>query len=84
MAAIAHDLGVLDRHCDNENRDPAEIERTIVGGGDPLVDVDAFLASMAEYSRLGIGTVWLSPPGPDPAGWVTQVTEKVVTRLADL
>lgn len=84
LAAIAHELEVLDRHRDNENRDPAEIERTIVDGGDPVVDVDVFLPSMAEYSRLGIGTVWLSPPGPDPAGCATQVTEKIVTRLADL
>jgi F420-dependent oxidoreductase-like protein len=82
--AIAHKLEVLDRHCDAETRDPAEIERTITGGGDPLADVDAFLATMAEYAKLGIGTVWLSPPGPDPVGWVTQVTDKVVTRLADL
>jgi len=83
-AAIAHKLEVLDRHCDSENRDPAEIERTIIGGGDPLEDLDAFLTGMTEYAKLGIGTVWLSPPGPDPAGWVTRVTENLVPRLAEL
>jgi len=82
--AIAHKLEVLDRHCENENRDPGDVARTIIGGGNPLADIDGFLAGMADYAKLGIGTVWLSPPGPDPAGWVTQVTEKIVSRLADL
>lgn len=77
--AIAHKLEVLDRHCEDESRDPAEIERTIIGGDDPLADVEGFLAGMAEYAALGIGTVSLSPPGPDPAGWVSLVTEKVVS-----
>lgn len=83
-ATIAHKLEVLDRHCESANRDPAEIERTIIDGRDPLEDLDGFVAGMAEYSKLGIDMVWLSPPGPDPAGWVTQVTEKVVPRLAEL
>jgi len=83
-ATIAHKLEVLDRHRESANRDPAEIERTIIDGRDPLEDLDGFVAGMAEYSKLGIDMVWLSPPGPDPAGWVTQVTEKVVPRLAEL
>jgi hypothetical protein len=46
--------------------------------------VDGFLAAMEHYASLGIGQVWVSPPGPDPAGWVSELTGQVVARLADL
>ena len=63
---------------------PADIERTIIFGSDPLVDIDAFLFDMTAYAALGIGQVWVSPFGPDPARWVEQVCEQFVARLADL
>jgi F420-dependent oxidoreductase-like protein len=81
-AVVAHKLDVLARHCDAEGRDPAAIERTILGFANPLDDVDGFLASMEEYARLGVELVELMPMGPDPAAWVTQVGERVVPRLA--
>jgi alkanesulfonate monooxygenase SsuD/methylene tetrahydromethanopterin reductase-like flavin-dependent oxidoreductase (luciferase family) len=84
LSVVAHKLDVLDRHCEAEGRDPAAIERTIIYGSDPFEDVDAFLSSMAEYASLGIGQVWVSPAGPDPAGWVEQLGERVVPMLADL
>ncbi len=83
-AAVAHKLDVLARHCEAEGRDPASIERTIISGSNPLDDVDAFIASMDEYAKLGIKMVWVSPAGSDPAAWATQVTAEVVPRLADL
>jgi F420-dependent oxidoreductase-like protein len=83
-SVVAHKLEVLDRHCDAESRDPAAIERTIIFGADPLADVDGFLAAMEGYASLGIGQVWVSPGGPDPAGWVADVTERVVPRLGAL
>ena len=83
-SVVAHKLEVLDRHCDAESRDPAAIERTIIFSADPLADVDGFLAAMEGYASLGIGQVWVSPGGPDPAGWVADVTERVVPRLGAL
>jgi F420-dependent oxidoreductase-like protein len=83
-SVVAHKLEVLDRHCDAESRDPAAIERTIIFSADPLADVDGFLAAMEGYASLGIGQVWVSPGGPDPAGWVADVTERVVPRLSAL
>jgi len=83
-SVVAHKLEVLDRHCEAESRDPAAIERTIIFGADPLAEVDEFLATMERYASLGIGQVWVSPTGPDPAGWVSELTERVVPRLGTL
>jgi F420-dependent oxidoreductase-like protein len=83
-AVVAHKLEVLDRHCDAEGRDPSAIQRTILGFGDPLDDVDAFVASMEGYAKLGIDLVEVMPPGPDPADWASRLGESVVPRLAEL
>jgi len=80
---VAHKLEVLARHCEAEGRDPAEIEKTILSSLDPVADLDRFLASMEEYARLGIDTVWVVPRGPDPAGWVAQASSAAVPRLAE-
>jgi alkanesulfonate monooxygenase SsuD/methylene tetrahydromethanopterin reductase-like flavin-dependent oxidoreductase (luciferase family) len=83
-ADLGHKLDVLERHCADVGRDPADIERTVLAGVDPLQDTDAFLRRMEEYAALGVKQVWVSPVGPDPAGWVRRVTESVGPRLAEL
>jgi hypothetical protein len=65
-------------------RDPAEIKKTILGGGDPVDDPDGFLATMEGYAELGIDLVEIVPMGPDPAAVVRQVSETVVPRLAEI
>jgi F420-dependent oxidoreductase-like protein len=83
---IGRKLEVLYRHCDTEDRDPATIEKTIIGGLDPLDDVDAYLATMQPYADLGITQVWTGPPAgeADPAGWTARVGAEVLPRLAEL
>jgi F420-dependent oxidoreductase-like protein len=84
-AMVAHKLEVLARHCDTVGRDPATIEKTILAvGGNPLDDVDAFVAGMEQYARLGVDLVEVAPLGPDPVRFVTELSEKVVPRLAEL
>ena len=83
-AVVAHKLDVLNRHCEAEGRDPDSISKTILGMQDPLADVDAFLASMEEYAKLGITLVEVMPLSPEPAAWVTQLGERVVPTLRDL
>ncbi len=81
---VAHKLDVLARHCETEGRDYDAIEKTTILGGDPLAGVDGFVASMDAMRQLGIELVWISPPAPDPAGWVRRVGEELVPRLAQL
>ncbi len=83
-ATVAHKLEVLARHCEAEGRDSAEIEKTIIAGGDPLDDVDAFITRMEKMADLGIEKVWISPMGKDPAGATTRITETIRPRLAEL
>jgi F420-dependent oxidoreductase-like protein len=80
-AVVAHKLDVLARHCEAEGRDNDTIRKTILGFGDPLDDVDAFLTSMEEFATLGISLVEVMPMKPDPVAWVTQLGEQVVPRL---
>ena len=81
---VAHKLEVLARHCETEGRDPASVAKTILAMQDPLPDVDAFLAAMEEYAKLGVTLVELMPTGPDPAAWVSQLGEQIVPTLRDL
>jgi F420-dependent oxidoreductase-like protein len=83
-AEAEHKLGVLARHCEAQGRDPAEITKTILGGGDPVGDPDAFVADMEGYARLGIDLVEIMPLGPDPVAIVSELGEKVLPRLAEL
>jgi F420-dependent oxidoreductase-like protein len=80
---VAHKLDVLARHCDREARDPATVERTILFVRDPFADVDAFVAEMAGYARLGVTIVDLMPTG-DPVAYVERVGNDIIPRLADL
>ncbi|MCD9154264.1 LLM class F420-dependent oxidoreductase [Aeromicrobium duanguangcaii] len=81
---IKHKLEVLERHCEDVGRDPAEIHRTMLPPGDPVADPDAFLSQMEQYAALGIETVSVQPEGPDPVRWVTEFGEKVAPRLAEI
>lgn len=79
---IQHKLDVLRGHCDDVGRDYDEIQKTMISAADPLAA--DFLPSMAEYSKLGISMVIVSPPTPEPAAWVREVSGAVVGRLAAL
>jgi alkanesulfonate monooxygenase SsuD/methylene tetrahydromethanopterin reductase-like flavin-dependent oxidoreductase (luciferase family) len=80
---VAHKLSVLDRHCVAEGRDPASIDRTILVRGNPLVDPDGFMATMARIAALGVSTVHVMP-GNDPVAFTTEVVGRIAPRLADL
>ena len=83
-AEVAHKLEVLDRHCADEQRDPATITRTILAMSDPLADIDGFLASMEEYAALGIQMVDVMPLVEDPVAFVSRLGDEVIPRLAQI
>jgi F420-dependent oxidoreductase-like protein len=82
---VARKLEVLARHCEDIDRDPGTVEKTILAvRSDPVADVDAFIAAMAEYARLGVELVEVVPRGPDPLAFANRLGEEVVPRLATL
>lgn len=84
LEVVRHKLEVLRRHCDDVGRDEAEIEKTIILGGDPAADMEGFLASMADYAALGVDLVAVTPMVADPSAWVTELCAATVDRLAEL
>ena len=84
--AIAHKLDVLRGHCDAVGRDYDEIQKTVIGSGTATgpEDRDDFLRRMASYADLGVELVTLTPNGPDPIAWTTDLVENVLPRLAEL
>ena len=84
VGEVAHKLEVLERHCADEDRDPTEIQRTILAMVDPLTDVDGFLGSMEAYAALGVDLVEVMPLVEDPVTWAGLLGEQVVPRLAQI
>jgi F420-dependent oxidoreductase-like protein len=78
---MKHKIDVLDGHCSDVGRDPAEVTRTALAGDNPFVDLDAFLRRMEAYAGLGIEQVWVMPPADDPVGFVGRLCEQVLPHL---
>jgi F420-dependent oxidoreductase-like protein len=81
----AHKIDVLNRHCDDVGRDPAEIRKTAGLFTDPFTNAD-FWKTAEQFAALGFDLVNLGPlPGnPDPAGYVKRLCDEVVPRLSEL
>jgi F420-dependent oxidoreductase-like protein len=84
--AVAHKLDVLRRHCDDVGRDEATIHKTALYAGSSLGDgdVDAFVAEMADYAKLGIETVMVMPNPGRQLEWIADTCATVVPRIAEL
>jgi len=81
---VARKIAVLDAHCETEGRDPAEVQRTVLLGTNPLDDIDGFLRRTEEYAALGVEQIWVSPSTTDPVGSVTEMCERVLPRLEQM
>jgi F420-dependent oxidoreductase-like protein len=79
-ADVAHKLNVLRGHCEAEGRDYDAIEKTVLVTRPPLPDVDAFVAEVAEYARLGVTEVQ-TMPDRHPVEFAQQLAERVVPRV---
>lgn len=79
---VRHKLEVLDGHCADVGRDPAEIRRTVITAADPLADPAAFLGLAQSYADLGVDTLWVGSTDADLPGWVRRVGSEVLAPLA--
>jgi F420-dependent oxidoreductase-like protein len=84
LPEVKRKLNILAEHCDTEGRDYDSIQKTIIGGGDPIGDADGFLRAMEGYAGLGIDHVQIAPSGPDPVGFVETLGDRVIPRLAEM
>ena len=64
---------MLARHCETEGRDYDAIEKTMIGGADPVADPDGFLADDGGRTPSSAST-WstIVPPGDDPVAWTAE------------
>jgi F420-dependent oxidoreductase-like protein len=85
--AVAAKLEVLAGHCEREGTDYRRIRKTVLWTGS--LDVTApggkqFAEQLAPYAAAGITEVHVMPRSGDPVGFIDQLGEHVVPRLADL
>ncbi|WP_431956927.1 LLM class F420-dependent oxidoreductase [Nocardia lijiangensis] len=82
---VEHKLDVLRRHCDDLGRDYEAIRKTIIASNPrPAPDTrDEFVRAMADYAKLGVQSVIVTPTTGSPAAWIDGFAP-VVTELAEL
>jgi F420-dependent oxidoreductase-like protein len=82
---VAHKIEVLNRHCADVGRDPAEIRKT-VGVFVHDSDNDAILSTAEQLAPLGVGLINVGPwPGnPDPVGFVRRLGDELIPRLSQV
>lgn len=87
VAAVDAKLDVLRWHCVEEGTDFDDIQKTILWTGPLAAGADAaagFAEQMAAYAALGVCEVHVMPMGGDPVGYVANLGEHVIPRIADL
>lgn len=75
-----HKSQVLDRHCDDVGRDPAEVRRSAQLHLD-VSDVDSTLRLMEELIEAGFTELIVIVSGPDPVGKAERVAREVLPRF---
>jgi F420-dependent oxidoreductase-like protein len=82
---VAHKLDVLRRHCDDVGRDFSDLRITITANNPRPQpgDSDAFVGAMADYAKLGVHQVMVTPTTGSPAAWIDGMAP-AVRQLAEL
>jgi F420-dependent oxidoreductase-like protein len=81
---VAHKVEVLQRHCQDLSRDPAQIEVTALTMVPENADADAILRDAEALSAAGVAAVVIRSTGPDPARWLEETWGPIVPRLANI
>src|SRR5215475_12058263 len=77
---VAAKFDILRGHCEAENRAFEEVEKTVCLVRPALADVDAFVADVEKYARLGVTEVMVMPDR-HPVEFASQLAERVVPRV---
>lgn len=82
---VEHKLAVLRRHCDDVGRDYDQIRKTIlaVNPRPTPATSDEFVRQMADYAKVGVDTVVVTPTTGSPAAWIAAMTP-AIRELAEL
>lgn len=82
---VEHKLDVLRRHCDDVGRNYDDLRITIMANNPrPTPDTrDEFVRTMADYAKLGVHAVIISPTTGSPAAWIDSMAP-AVPQLAEL
>ncbi len=83
-ATVAHKVEVLHRHCEDVDRDPAEIEVTALTMVPEDAGADAILRDAEALSASGAAAIVIRSAGPEPTRWLTETWAPIVPRLADI
>jgi F420-dependent oxidoreductase-like protein len=81
--AVAHKFDVLRRHCEAEGRDYDQIAKTVLMTRPALSDVDAFVAEVEAYAKLGAVEIQVMPDR-HPVEFAQEFADRVLPRLTDL
>ena len=81
--AVAHKFDVLRRHCEAEGRAYDQIAKTVLMTRPSLSDVDAFVAEVAAYAKLGVTEIQVMPDR-HPVEFTQEFADRVIPRLKDL
>ena len=81
--AVAHKFDVLRRHCEAEGRDYDHIAKTVLMTRPSLSDVDACVAEVAAYAKLGATEIQVMPDR-HPVEFTQEFADRVIPRLKDL
>jgi F420-dependent oxidoreductase-like protein len=82
---VEHKLGVLRRHCDDIGRDYDEIRKTILANKPRPTpeNRDEFVRQMADYAKVGVDGVIVTPTTGSPAAWIDAMAP-AIRALAEL
>ncbi len=75
---------IIEARCVDYDRNPAEIERTVLASFLDTSNPDAFLTSCEELAALGVELIEIRAETDTPAAYVRDFAQYVVPRMADL
>ena len=82
---IRHKVDVLQRHCADVGRDPAEIEVSVMFRNfAPDASADEIVAAAQAYREVGVDTLVVGATGDDPAAWLEDTFGPVIDRIGSL